>query len=70
MTTISIIVGIFVFLFPILVVFIILGIYRYISHKRAKRLFDSYRPRSLRKSGIVYDHEENTLKSDHKITIL
>ena len=64
MKTISIIVGIFVFLFPIL------GIYRLVSYNRAKRLFDSYQPRSLRKSGIVYDHEENTLKSDHKITIL
>ena len=70
MTTILIIVGIFVFLFPLLVVLIILGIYRLVSYNRVKRLFDSYQPRSLRKSGIVYDHEENILKSDHKITIL
>ena len=70
MKAISIIVGIIVFLFPILVVLVILGIYRLVSYNRSKRLFDSYQPRSLRKSGIVYDHEENTLKSDHKITIL
>lgn len=66
----AIIVGIVVFFLPILVVlvvFIILGIYRYISYKRAKRLFDSYQPRSLRKSGIVYDHNEDTLKPDHKM---
>lgn len=67
MTTISIIVGIFVFLFPILVVLVILGIYRLVSYNRAKRLFDSYQPRSLRKSGIVYDHNEDTLKPDHKM---
>lgn len=67
MTTISIIVGIFVFLFPILVVLIILCIYRFVSYIRAKRLFDSYQPRFLRKSGIVYDHKENKLKSDHKM---
>lgn len=67
---IAIIVGIFVFLFPILVVLVILGIYRFVSYNRAKRLFDSYQPHALRKSGIVYDHKENKLKSDHKITIL
>lgn len=66
----ALIVGIFVFSFPILVVLVILGIYRLVSYNRAKRLFDAYQPRSLRKSGIVYDHAENTLKSDHKITIL
>ena len=66
----AIIIGILLFLLPILVVLIILGIYRYVSYNRAKRLFYSYQPRSLRKSGIVYDHKENTLKSDHKITIL
>ena len=70
MTTISIIIGILIFLLPILVMLIIIGIYRLVSYNRVKRLFDSYQPRSLRKSGIVYDHEENTLKSDHKITIL
>ena len=59
----------FCFFTPIILVFIILGIYRYVSYKRAKRLFDSYRPRSLRKSGIVYDHKENKLISDHKIIL-
>jgi hypothetical protein len=63
----SIIVGIVVFFLPILVVLVILCIYRYISYKRAKRLFDAYQPRSLRKSGIVYDHNEDTLKPDHKM---
>ncbi len=67
---IAIIVGIFVFLFPILVVLVILGIYRFASYNRAKRLFDAYQPHALRKSGIVYDHKENKLKSDHTITIL
>lgn len=66
-TIISIVVGIFVFLFPILVVLIILGIYRLVSYNRAKRLFDTYQQRALRKSGIVYDHKENKLKSDHKM---
>ena len=46
---IGIIVGIFVFLFPILVMLIILGIYRFVSYNRAKRLFDSYQPRSFKK---------------------
>lgn len=69
MTTILIIFGI-LFLLPILVVLIILGIYRFVSYNRAKRLFDAYQPHALRKSGIVYDHKENKLKSDHKITIL
>lgn len=63
----ALIVGIFVFLFPILVVLVILGIYRFVSYNRAKRLFNTYQPRALRKSGIVYDHEENTLKPDHKM---
>ena len=62
MTTILIIFGI-LFLLPILVVLIILGIYRFVSYNRAKRLFDSYQTRSFKK-------KENTLKSDHKITIL
>lgn len=48
MTTILIIVGI-LFLIPVLVVLIILGIYRYVSYNRAKRLFDAYQTRSFKK---------------------
>ena len=52
MATILITIGVFIFVFWITVVLIILGInsiYRFVSYNRAKRLFDSYQPRSFKK---------------------
>lgn len=48
----AIIAGIFIlfmFLIPILAVLIILGIHRFVSYNRAKRLFSTYQTRSFKK---------------------